>query len=94
MEQPGAGHGLPSPSPLPWSLRHPHLSGSSAIAQSYTSSPGSLFMTHLGGYLSPSTVLPCLSQYGPLLVHGCVGIRAAAMLRAAEKTSLAEKLPS
>ena len=51
-------------------------------------------MTHLGGYLSPSAVLPCLSQYGPLLVHGCVGIRAAAMLRAAEKTSLAEKLPS
>lgn len=51
-------------------------------------------MTHLGGYLSPSTALPRLSPSTALLVDDCVGIRAAAMLRAAEKTSLAEKSPS
>lgn len=53
-------------------------------------------MTCLDGYLSPSVVLLdiCPSWYGPLLVDGCVGLRTAAMLRAAEKTSLPEKLAS
>lgn len=94
VEQSGRGHGLPSPSRPPWSLHYPHLCGGSALARSHTSSPGLLFMTHLRGSQSPSAVLLCLSWYSHLLVHGCVGVRAAAMLRAAEKTSLAEELPS